>query len=169
MGIREELHEEMETTRQNFHHLVDSVPEALYVHPSANRHWTIGDALFHITLGPPALRFEIWMIRHAPGLFQLVMNYPVSKLFNRINALFARQGKRVTRPMLIKAYENGHAGLVSSLKRTGEDDFEKSITYPAEFVSELAGEVTVERLFRYVKLHFDLHAEQIHKMIGKTQ
>jgi hypothetical protein len=44
-----------------------------------------------------------------------------------------------------------------------EADFQKSVVYPAEFVSELAGEVTVERLFRYVKEHFDIHAEQINK------
>jgi DinB family protein len=161
MGLKEELTWELEDTRQNFHHLLDSIPEALYLHPSDNPAWTIGDVLYHITLGPIAIRFEIWMIRYAPGLIQFALNNTTSKLFNWINAPFARRGGRINRQRLIKAYEAGHAGLISSLKRVREEDFSKAVNYPAAFVSELAGVVTVERLFRYVKLHFDVHAGQI--------
>ena len=87
MTLKEELAREMEITRQDFHHLLDSVPEAFYSHPSDNPAWTIGDVLYHITLGPSALRFEIWMIRHANRLFQFAMNDLISYIFNRINAL----------------------------------------------------------------------------------
>jgi len=38
---------------------------------------------------------------------------------------------------------------------------QKWVVYPAEFVSELAGRVTVERLFRYVKGHFEVHSKQL--------
>jgi uncharacterized protein involved in tellurium resistance len=31
------------------------------------------------------------------------------------------------------------------------------VVYPQDFVSELGGEVTVERIFRYVKGHFEVH------------
>ena len=167
MGLKEELAQELETTRQNFHHLLDSIPEALYVHPSDNPAWTIGDVLYHITLGPIAIRFEIWMIRYFSGLFRLGLNDTTSKLFNWINAPFARRGGRINRQRLIKAYEAGHAGMISSLKRVQEADFEKSVIYPAAFVSELAGVVTIERLFRYVTLHFDVHARQIEDAIKK--
>ena len=168
MTLREEVARELETTRQDFHHLLDSVPEASYHHPSLNPAWTIGDVLYHITLGPPALRFEIWMIRHAHGLFQLAMNDLTSNIFNRVNAVFARRPKRITRQSLLKAYEAGHAGMMSSLKRTREDEFQKSIRYPKSFVAELAGEVTVESLFRYVRGHFEIHAEQIKIAIEET-
>ena len=60
MTFKEELAQELEATRQDFHHLLDSVPEVFYHHPSTNPTWTIGDVLYHITLGPTALRFEIW-------------------------------------------------------------------------------------------------------------
>jgi len=169
MGLKEGLAQEMETTRQNFHHLLDSIPEALYVHPSDNPAWTIGDVLNHITIGLPAIRVELWMISHVRGLFQFVLNDTTSKLINWLNAPFARRGGRVTRQRLIKAYEAGHAGLMSSLRRTREEDWEKSINYPVAFVSELAGEVTIERLFRYVKLHFDVHAEQIKAVLSNYQ
>lgn len=61
MSIKKELANEMEKTRRDFHHLLDSVPEALYHHPSDNPAWTIGGVLYHISLGPTALLFEIWM------------------------------------------------------------------------------------------------------------
>jgi hypothetical protein len=167
MGVKEDLSQELETTRQNFHHLLNSVPEALYVHPSNNPAWTIGDVLYHITLGPPAIHVEIWMIRYMPWIFKS-LNNTTSKIFNWGNALFARQPKRITRQRLIKAYEAGHAGLMSSLRQVREEDWGKSVIYPAEFVSELAGVVTIERLFRYVTLHFDVHAEQIKTAIKSS-
>jgi len=159
----------MEITRQNFHHLLDSVPEDFYFHPSDNPAWTIGEVLHHITIGLPALRFELWMIRHARGLFQLGLNSFPARLFNKLNAQFGRRNKAPTRPMLTKAYENGHAGLISSLMRISDDDFQKSVIYPPDLVPELAGKVTVERLFRYVKYHFDIHAAQIEKVLEKAQ
>jgi hypothetical protein len=167
MGLKEDLSQEMETTRQNFHHLLDSVPEALYLHPSDNPAWTIGDVLYHISLGPPAIRVEIWMIRHTPWMFQ-ALNDTTSKIFNWGNALFARQPKRITSQRVIKAYEAGHTGLMSSLRRVREEDWMKSVNYPEVFVSELAGIVTVERLFRYVTLHFDVHAKQIKTAIKSS-
>ena len=167
MELKEELARDLENTRQNFHNLLDSVPEALYVHPSDNPAWTIGDVLNHITIGLPAIRVELWMISHARGLFQFVLNDATSKLINWINAPFARSRGRVTHQRLIKAYEAGHAGLMSSLRRVREEDFGKSINFPVAFVSELAGVVTVERLFHYVKLHFDVHAGQIKSALKK--
>ncbi|HSM71153.1 MAG TPA: DinB family protein [Anaerolineales bacterium] len=161
MSLKEELAHEMESTRQAFHHLLDSVPEALYQHPSDNPAWRIGDVLYHITLGPPALRFEIWMICNAGWLFQIVMNDLTSNIFNRINALYPRHPKRITRQRLGNAYDAAHADILSSLRQINEDDLQKSIMYPQSFVAEIAGEVTAERLFRYVKQHFEIHAEQI--------
>jgi len=165
VNLHEEIAQELEATRQGFHHVLNSVPEAFYHHPSLNPAWTVGDVLYHITLGPPALRFEIWMIRHARRFFQLAMNDLTSSIFNRVNVVFARHPKRITRQSLLKAYEAGHAGIMSSLKRTREDEFQKSIRYPESFVTELAGEVTVERLFRYTKSHFEIHAGQIKKQL----
>ena len=165
MELKEDLAKELEVTCQNFHHLLDSVPEALYLHPSANPAWTISDVLNHITIGLPAIRVELWMISHAHGLFQFVLNDTTSRLINWLNASFARRGGRVTRQRLIKAYEAGHAGLMSSLRRVREEDFAKLVNYPAAFVSELAGVVTIERLFHYVTLHFEVHEEQIKSAI----
>ncbi len=167
--LREELAQELESARLGFHHLLDSVPESAYSHPSDNPAWTIGDVLYHITLGPPAIRFEIWMLHRASWLMHIALNPLTSRIFNWGNALFGRLPRRITRQRLLKAYENGHAGLISSLQRMDESDLRRSALYPPEFVSELAGEVSIERLFRYVHGHFDVHAGQIRAALkGKS-
>jgi hypothetical protein len=94
------------------------------------------------------------------------LNNTTSRIFNWGNALFARHPKRITRQTLTEAYEKGHTGLMSSLNRLHEQDFARSAVYPEVFVSELAGEVSIERLFRYIKLHFEVHAAQIQKAIN---
>jgi hypothetical protein len=160
MGLKAELEMDLETARQNFHHLLDSVPQAFYLHPSHNPAWTNGDVLYHITLGPTAIHFEIWLIRYTPWIFK-GLNDTTSRIFNRVNGLFARHPKRIKRQGLIKAYEAGHAGLMSSLRRMDESDFARSVIYPEAFVSEVAGVVTIERLIRYIKLHCEIHAGQI--------
>ena len=167
MGLREHLAEELEAARGGFHQLLDSVPESAYSHPSDNPAWTIGDVLYHLTLGPPALHFEIWMIRYLPGLYPLVMNRFVSTIFNRVNAAFTGRPKRISRQMLTQAYEKGHAGLVSRLNHMQDADFQRSVMYPPEFVSDLAGLVSIERLFHYVKGHFDVHEAEIRKRLDE--
>jgi len=161
MGLKEDLANELESTRKAYFQLLQSVPQDFYSHPSANPAWTIGDVLYHITLGPPAIRVEIWMIRHARGLFAAVLNSWTAGIFNWGNALFARHPKRITPQILTQAYERGHVGLLISIKSMTDADFSKSVEYPESFVAELAGVVTVERLLHYIKLHFDVHSGQI--------
>ena len=166
MSIRDELVNELESTRREYLHLVNSVPEEFYERPSANPAWTIGEVLYHITLGPPAIRTEIWIIRHAGWLLSALLNNWTAGIFNRGNALFARHPKTITPQTLIRNYERGHAGLLTSLRTMQDTDFNKAVHYPASFVAELAGVVTVERLFRYIRLHFEVHASQIRERLG---
>jgi len=160
-AIKTKLVNEIRETREKFFALLDSIPESDYSLPTDNPAWTVGDVLYHITLGPHALAFEVWMIIHARWLFQIGMNTFPSKFFNRVNARFARRGNRINRQMLIKAYEAGHASVRSSLRRTREEQMKLSVVYPADLEEMLAGNCSVERLFHYVKDHFEVHANQI--------
>jgi hypothetical protein len=159
--LKTKLISEIQETRGKFLALLEATPESDYSLPTRNPAWTVGELLFHITLGPHALAFEIWMILHARGLFQFGLNTLPFKLFNRVNARFARRGARITRLGLIKAYGKAHTVIRSRLRRTREEDFQKSVSYPAALEASLAGEVTVERLFHYVKEHFAAHAVQM--------
>lgn len=155
---KQELEQQLDETYRRFTALVESIPEADYNLPTGNPAWTVGDILFHITLGPQAIALEVWMIVYARGLFGFVMrNFP-SRLFNSVNAWFGRgRSQRVSRQGLLKAYGKAHTVIKSRLRRTREEDLVKSVVYPPDFVSDLAGEVTPERLFRFVTGHFEEH------------
>lgn len=155
---KKELEAQLDDTHRRFIELVNSIPEENYSLPTDNPAWSVGDILFHITLGPRAIALEAWMIVHASGLYGLVMRHFPSRLFNRVNAWFGRgRSERVSRQGLLRAYGRAHAVIKSRLRRTREEDLGKMVVYPADFVSELAGVVTVERLFRYVTEHFEVH------------
>jgi hypothetical protein len=158
---KQALQQELEETHVKYLVLLETIPESDYSLPTHNPAWTVGELLFHVTLGPRALAFEIWMILHARALFQFGLNNIPFKIFNRVNALFARRGARITRQGLIEAYGTAHTVIRSRLRRTREQDFQKSVKYPAALEASLAGEVTVERLFHYVKGHFAVHSVQM--------
>lgn len=156
-----DLEKELNETHRRFIALVESIPEADYVLPSDNPAWRVGDILYHITLGPRAVALEVWMLVHARGLFSFVMRHFPSRMFNRVNAWLGNRKKRINRQGLLKAYGRAHTVIRSRLRRTREEDLLKSVEYPAEFVSDLAGVVTPERLFLYVSGHLEMHAKQI--------
>ena len=163
MKLKPFLAQDIQETHEKFLALLKSIPESDYSLPTDNPAWSVGDMLYHITLGPRALSLEIWMTIHARGLFQFTMKYFPSNLFNHINARFSRRGNKITRVSLIKGYEAAHASVIASLKRTDEKDFQTSIIYPAELEPMLAGETSVEKLFHYVKEHFEAHRNAIYK------
>jgi hypothetical protein len=155
------LAREIQDAHECFLAIVGAVPESEYALPTDNPAWTVGDTLYHVTLGPGAIAFEVWMIVHARGLFQFWLDHFPHRLFNRLNARFAQRGSQINRQALIKAYEAGHAVIRSRLRRTREEDLQKWVTYPAELAPEISGKVTVERLFRYTKGHVEMHEKQL--------
>lgn len=165
MGKLDEIAKALDNTLSRYTELVNSIPEADYALPTENPAWSVGDILFHITLGPRALAVEIWMMRHAPKTYQFLMNTFPMKLFNWGNALLGKQGRRFRRGRLLKAYEAGHARLRSALRRLKEEDLSRSLYYPEDFVSELAGEVSIERLLQYASEHFEMHKKQLGEVL----
>lgn len=153
-----ELEQQLEETHRRFIALVESIPETDYDLPTDNPAWKVGDILFHITLGPRALALEIWLTIHVSGLYNFAMRHFPSRLFNWVNAWFGSgRSARVSRQGLLKAYGQAHAVIKSELRRAREADLIKTAVYPLDYVSDLKGEVSVERLFRYVTGHFEEH------------
>lgn len=158
-----DLEKELDETHRRFFALVESIPEADYPLPTENPAWTVGDILYHITLGPRALALEIWVTIHAGGLYNLLMRHFPSRFFNSVNAWFGNRRRRISRQSLLKAYGRAHTIIKSRLRRTREEDLLKTAVYPLDYVSDLKGEVSVERLFRYVTGHFEEHEQALRK------
>jgi hypothetical protein len=166
MSIRENIRQDIETTRLAFCHLVDSIPEEALSLPSDNPAWNVGQVLFHIAIIPRYMIIEVFMLRKQVRPFQLLPRLIPKSLFDWLNARLTRLGaQKMSRQRLKEIYERSCLAAQQALETVPESDFSKSLSYPL-WDPLLAGNVTVEYLFGYVKRHFDSHAAQISKAIA---
>ena len=169
MTLKEELTLEMENTHRDFHHLLDSVPETLYDHQSDNPAWTIGEVLFHITLAPRFLTADLRMILGQAWISKLIGVVMPKSIFDKLNEYFTKRwaSRNMTREKLGRAYDKAHENAMRALESLREDDFQKSLEYP-NYDELLGTNVSVEGLFRYIRVHFETHAKQIQKILKEA-
>ena len=165
MSLKEELHLELMQTRQAFHNLLAEIPDEAFSRPSDNPAWTIGEVLFHMSLAPRFIPTDLRVIISRPWLakgFAILVPIP---LFHRLNQFFTRYwSRKLDRRFLLEQYDRAHDRAIRSLEALRETDFQKSLRYPG-YDPLLSGDVTVERLYRYIKLHFEHHAGQIRERL----
>jgi hypothetical protein len=165
MSTKETLRAEIEATRLEFHHLVEAIPESMYEKYSGNPAWTVGDVLYHLSLGPRALALEVNWLVHAPRLYQFLLAHFPLTLFNRVNAWLTSFGARKpTRAFLESEYEKAHNQLIHVFEKTQETDYGKFAIYPA-IEESITGSVSVKQLFHYIKHHYETHAAQIQTVL----
>lgn len=163
--LRHEIACELERTHQNFHHLLDTVPQASYLHPSDVPGWSLGDILYHIARGPFILAIEVNLMLYAPRLLELGFNTPPAKWINDFNGWSSRFKTPPTERFLRKRYDATHAALVRALAKVGDADFSKAIHFPAGVMTDTAQSISIETLFRYATEHFEAHRKQIERVL----
>jgi len=158
---KQELRQEIEETRLRFHDLLARVPEGAFGRQSLNPAWTVGEVLYHMSLAPRFLISDVRMISGQGWMYKLVALLVPGGVFNWLNKVLTRYGARhLDRQFLADEYDRAHAITLNALEMVAEDDLDKEMQYP-DWDPLLSGEVTLERLFHYVKLHFDAHKAQI--------
>lgn len=166
MALKEELRLELIDTRKNFYALLAEIPDTAFSKPSGNPAWTIGEVLFHMSLAPRFMATDLRIILTRPRLARMFAAFVPIALFDRVNDLYTRFGARnLNRRFLQEQYDKAHQRALKALDALQESDFQTSVLYPG-YDPQLSGIVTVERLFRYIKLHFDSHAGQIRDWLG---
>ena len=165
MSVKDDLRVEMLETREAFHRLLAGIPDEAFSRPSDNPAWTIGEVLFHMSLAPRFVVTDLRFIISRAWLGKVFATLVPVSLFNRLNEFFTRYGSRgLNRRFLAEQYDQAHERALKSLEMIEEADFQKSLRYPG-YDSLLSGSVTVERLYRYLKLHFEAHAAQIRESL----
>ncbi|MEZ4860331.1 MAG: DinB family protein [Caldilineaceae bacterium] len=165
MKTRERLRQEIESTRAAFHRLLDSLPEEALSLPSDNPAWNIRQVLYHIAIIPRYMIVEVVMIRRQVWLYQLLPRLIPKGLFDWLNVRITRLGARgKSRWQLAEVYDRSCRASLRALASVDDADFDKSLFYPL-WDPLLAGNVTVEFLFGYIKRHFDSHAAQIESVV----
>lgn len=166
MSAREKLRMEIEETRKSFHQLLESIPDEAFGLPSDNPAWTIGEVLYHMSIAPRMLGTDVKMIVNQNWFYKLVPAIIPKSLFDWFNKILTRYGARkLTREFLAAEYDRAHQATLKALDEVEEADFEKKLNYP-DWDPLLSGEVTLERLFHYVRAHFDVHAAEIRRRVS---
>jgi hypothetical protein len=167
MSIRDDLRAELTQTHNAFHALLAEIPDEAFSKPSDNPAWTIGEVLFHMSLAPRFMTTDLMMIIKRPWLAKVFASLVTVSVFHRLNELYTRYGsRRLNRAFLAEQYDRAHERMMKSLEKLQEIDFQTSLHYPG-YDPLLSGVVTVERLFRYIKLHFEVHAGQIRERLRR--
>lgn len=165
MSIREKLRMEIEETRISFHQLLESIPDEAFSLPSDNPAWTIGEVLHHMSLAPRFLSQDVKIITTQNWMYKVIPIIIPKQLFDWLNKKMTKYGARkLSHEFLAAEYDKAHQATLKALDEVKEADFEKKLNYP-DWDPLLSGEVTLERLFRYVKVHFDSHAAEICRRI----
>lgn|SRR5574341_64122 len=162
------IHSELAAAQATFHALLDSVSDEDWRKRSLNPGWTNGEILFHMTFGfmllpnlIPLLRVFGRLPRGYSKAFAAVLNAGTG-LFNWINALGARGGGRLlNRQSLSQQFDRTHARIVRLLDRIEPDEWQRGMYYPRRWDAMFDEYMTVERVFRYILVHFAFHQGQI--------
>lgn len=166
MSLKDEIRIELIQTCEAYHALLAEIPEEAFSGPSDNPAWTIGEVLFHMSLAPRFMTTDLKMIISRPWLAKPFATLVPQSSFDRLNDWYTRYGARnLSRSFLAEQYDKAHRRVLKSLEALQEEDFQKSVMYPG-YDPTLSGDVTVERLYHYIKQHFEAHAEQIRKKLG---
>ena len=157
MSIRESLRQEIEATKIEYYKLLGSIPDEAFDLLSDNPAWTVREVLYHMSIAPRMLGRDVKMITGQNWVYRVIPYIVPKALFNGLNERLTRFGARnVTRESLADAYDEAHEAVMEALDQVADPDWDPF----------LSGDVTLERLFRYIKVHFDSHAEQIRLIVG---
>ena len=165
MSTKEELRQEIEETKVRFHELLDFVPDEAFGLPSDNTAWTVGEVLYHMSIAPKNLGKDVKMILGQSWLYKMFPKVMPKALFNWGNKHLTRYGARhMSREFLAQSYDDAHDLTLKALNTVTEADLRKHLEYP-DWDPMLSGDVTLEKLFHYIKAHFDSHEAQIRQIV----
>ena len=167
-NVAESIRSELETTRSSFHALLASLREADVCKPSLNPRWTNGEILAHMIFGFIIVKALLPLAR-IWGRFPKDSSKPFAWLlnigtrpFNWFNRLGARmQGKVFTYTRLAKLYDRVHSSLLKALASIQNEEWERGMYYPTKWDPNFSEFMTIEKLFHYPVIHFNVHLTQI--------
>ena len=114
-----------------------------------------------MSIAPRMIGADVWMITSQNWIYRWIAILVPKSFFNWLNTRLTRYGARhLSHEFLALSYDRANESTDRALASIPEGDFNRGLDYP-DWDPRLTGEVTLERLFRYLKLHFEHHAAEI--------
>ena len=151
------LRTNIERTRQQFHRLLNMMPEAALTQPSKNPAWTNGELLTHMCMAPRRMLSRMKNVVDQSWVYP-----PLLKLSPRTIREIHIRYKARTSTILSLGIEFDKTCLfaLKLLEEMWDQDFESSL-----FVDSgdalLSGKVTRQDIFDYLSCYFETHSKQL--------
>jgi hypothetical protein len=152
---KQAIREELGSTRQAYHDLLDSLSEEDWRKKSANPAWSVGQLMWHLSEGMEFFPRSVEYCRKGKG------PNPPQFLVNPGNVLLTKFRSRGATPASVREkFDGGHEKLLASLEGVRDDEWEKR--------SRIYGnEYTIRSTFAEVGVHFREHEQDILKGLGR--
>src|SRR2546425_11380166 len=146
---------QMESVRQEYHQLLDSLSPDDWKTKSANPSWTVGQLMWHLGRGVEFFSQNVEMCRKgkAPN--------PPAWIVNPVNVFITRIGSRgATKVSVCEKYDTAHQRLLACLETVRDDEWPKSVT-------AYGVQNSVESCFTAPAGHLAEHKTDILKGLGR--
>lgn len=165
---RQEIHEELECVRADFHVLVAAATPADLHRPSSGTRWTNGQLLFHMFFGYLIVRRLLPLVRLMGRLPE-----PVSRTFARvleagtrpfhvINYVSDRGAARIVHgPRLIRWFDRTLDALQQALEVEPEDTLARGVHMPVTWDPYFQEWMRLTEIYHYGTQHYDHHRQQL--------
>ncbi|HEU4946820.1 MAG TPA: DinB family protein [Kribbella sp.] len=165
---RNVIHDELERTRQDYHHLLERAHEAELDLPSNGTRWTNRQLLFHMLLGFLVVRALLILVRLFSRLpagvgraFARLLNAG-TRPFDTVNYLGSYLGGRMLgRDRLIAMFDQVIARLHHRLDAETDLDLARGMHYPTRWDPFFEDYMTLADIYLYPTRHFDFHRRQL--------
>jgi len=152
---RQAIRDELESTRQAYHQLLDSLSDEDWRKKSGNPAWSVGQLMWHLGRGMEFFTEAVAYCRkgRAPN--------PPSWLIAPGNVLLTRFGSRGATPAsAAEKYDRAHKALLACLDSVQEDEWGKGVRiYGADY--------TIKSTFPEVAVHYREHELDVLRGLGR--
>jgi hypothetical protein len=165
---REAVHQELETARVTFHHLVDTATKADLRRRSNGTRWSNKQLLFHMLLG-------FLILRALTGLVRVFGRLPdgVSRAYARLLNVATRPfdavnyvgswagGTTLTTHRMMVMFDHLIAKLQRRLDAETDADLTRGMHYPTRWDPFFSDYMTLADVYRFPTRHFHFHQRQL--------
>jgi hypothetical protein len=160
-AVRIALRGEIEITREKFHRFLVKIPDEVLRLPSKDPAWTNGELLYLMSTSPRIIKSFLKKYASENTRLNYVSKAITGPLIQKTNEFLIRtRGPKITRWLIAEEYDSTHALVLQLLDAVSDNDFQRTLMIPA-LDPLLAGPVTIENIFHYVKNHFYAYRNQI--------
>lgn len=140
---------------------MDDISAEYLIQPSLNPAWNIALMFYQMSFAQRKPRSNAPIIRNFKWVPKLQYG-----LFNFLNIHIIRRGTRnVSKESLVKVYYQAYTNSIQSLDIVNDEEWDFTVNYPARDPL-LARYFIVERLFNFIKLHFESHQGDIREALS---